>query len=58
MNKFEIFCTLGPSTINKDFLKFAEKNKVSLVRLNMSHLNLKTLEKNIKFIKKNSKLKI
>ena len=58
MKKLEIFCTLGPTSLNKDFLKFAEKNRVSLVRLNMSHLNLKTLEKNIKFIKKNSKLNI
>ncbi len=58
MKKIEIFCTLGPSSLNKDFLKFAEKNKISLVRLNMSHLSLKTLEKNIQFIKKNSKLKI
>lgn len=58
MKKIEIFCTLGPSSLNKSFLKFAEKNKVSLVRLNMSHLNLKTLEKNIIYIKKNSNLKI
>jgi len=58
MKKIEIFCTLGPASLNKDFLKFAEKNKVSLIRLNMSHLDLRTLEKNINFIKKNSKLKI
>ncbi len=58
MSKIEIFCTLGPSSLNKDFLKFAERNKVSLVRLNMSHLNIKKLENNIKFIKKNSKLRI
>lgn len=58
MKKIEIFCTLGPASINKKFLNFAKKNNVSLVRLNMSHLNLKTLEKNIKFIKKNSKIKI
>ena len=27
MKKIEIFCTLGPSSLNKSFLKFAEKNK-------------------------------
>lgn len=58
MKKIEIFCTLGPASLNKKFLKFAEKNKVSLIRLNMSHLDLRTLEKNINFIKRNSKLKI
>ena len=36
----------------------AEANKVDLVRLNMSHLSIETLKKNIRFIKKCSKLKI
>lgn len=58
MRKIEIFCTLGPSSLNRSFLSFAEKNKVSLVRLNMSHLTLQSLEKSIIFIKKNSNLKI
>tara|TARA_B100000963_G_scaffold89112_1_gene76667 strand:- start:1267 stop:2244 length:978 start_codon:yes stop_codon:yes gene_type:complete len=58
MKKIEIFCTLGPSSLNRSFLNFAEKNKVSLVRLNMSHLSLQSLEKSIIFIKKNSNLKI
>jgi len=53
----EIFCTLGPSSINKSFLKFA-KNKISLLRLNMSHTNVETLKKNIIFIKKNSNIPI
>ena len=47
----KIICTLGPATLNKEFLKFA-KNKISLLRLNMSHLSLNNLEKKIKFIKK------
>jgi len=54
----EIFCTLGPSSLNKKFLSFAQKNKVTLVRLNMSHLNIRQLEKCILFIRKNSNLKI
>ncbi len=56
--KHEIFCTLGPGSLNKKFLNFAEKNNVALVRLNLSHLTLKNLIKNIKFIQQNSKLKI
>ena len=42
--KNEIFCTLGPSSLNKKFLSFAQKNKVTLVRLNMSHLNIRQLK--------------
>ena len=54
----KIFCTLGPSSLNKRFLKHAEINKIALVRLNLSHLNIKKFEENIKFIKKNSSLSI
>ena len=56
--KNEIFCTLGPSSLNKKFLSFAQKNKVTLVRLNMSHLNIRQLKKCIIFIRKNSNMKI
>ena len=52
--RIEIFCTLGPSSLNKSFLKFASNN-IDLLRLNMSHLSLSKLEKNIKFIKNFSK---
>ena len=55
--KHEIWVTLGPSSLNKDFLKFC-KNKVSLLRLNMSHINLKKLPKIISFVKKNSNIPI
>tara|TARA_B100000963_G_scaffold360785_1_gene393109 strand:+ start:8613 stop:9575 length:963 start_codon:yes stop_codon:yes gene_type:complete len=58
MRKIKIFCTLGPSSLNKNFIKFAQKAKIDLVRLNMSHLSIKKLIENIKFIKKNSKLNI
>ena len=49
--KKEIFCTLGPSTLNKSFLKFSNKN-ISLLRLNMSHVKINQLEKIIIFIRK------
>ena len=55
--KIDILCTLGPSSLNKNFLKKI-KNKFSMVRLNMSHLSLIKLEQNIKFIKKNSNIPI
>ena len=37
--KISIICTLGPSSLNKKFMKLTE-GKISLFRLNMSHLNL------------------
>ena len=55
--KIKIICTLGPSSLNRKFLKFS-KGKIDLLRLNMSHLDLKSLEKSIKFIKKNTKIPI
>jgi len=55
--KIHILCTLGPSTLNKKFLSFSNKN-VSLLRLNMSHISLKILPKYIKFIRKFSKVPI
>lgn len=55
--KIQILSTLGPSSLNKDFLRFAE-HKVSLLRLNLSHLSLSKLIKNIKFLKKNTNIPI
>jgi len=55
--KIKILCTLGPSTLNKNFLKFA-KGKISLLRINMSHIEIDNLEKVIQFIKKNSNIPI
>ena len=57
MKKVDIYCTLGPSSLNKKFLKFAN-GKISLMRLNMSHLNYKKLPKIINFIKKNCSIPI
>ena len=45
--KIEIFCTLGPKSLNKSFLKNVGK-KVNLLRLNMSHIEPKHLERLIK----------
>ena len=51
--KIQILCTLGPSSLNKKFLNFTN-NKVSLLRLNMSHVKSKKLKHHINFIKKNT----
>lgn len=55
--KIEIFCTLGPASLNKNFLNFA-KNKVDLLRLNMSHIKIKNLKKTINFIRSYTKIPI
>jgi len=53
----KIICTLGPKSLNKKFLSFS-KGKISLLRLNMSHLSLQKLENSIKFIKKYTNIPI
>jgi len=58
INKKTIFCTLGPSTFNKDFLKFSSEKKISLLRLNMSHIKINQLASKIMFIKKYTKTPI
>ena len=51
INKIKIISTLGPSSLNSQFLNYANKN-IDLLRLNMSHKNQKELIRNIKYIKK------
>ena len=50
-NKTKILCTLGKKTINKHFLNFLN-NKVSLIRINISHINIKNFKKSIILIRK------
>jgi len=52
-----IYCTLGPSSLNKKFLLFTN-NKVDLLRINMSHVQAEDLENIIKYIRKYSKVPI
>jgi len=49
-----IFCTLGPASLNKKFLTFVEKKKyiVSLVRINLSHVKAQDIKKTVNFIRK------
>ena len=55
--KIKIICTLDFQSLNKEFLKFS-KNKISLLRLNMSHLNVSNFKKTIKFIRKYTATKL
>lgn len=55
--RIEVFTTLGPSSLNKKYLEFCNKN-VDLLRLNMSHIEITKLLKIIKFVKKYSKVPI
>jgi pyruvate kinase len=57
MKKIKIFCTLGPKSLNKKFLKFVN-NKIDLVRLNLSHIDYSNLKNIIKFVKKNTRVPI
>ena len=58
MKKIKIICTMGPSSLNKQTLKELKKLKVDLFRLNMSHIKIEKLQKNIDFLKKNNINKI
>lgn len=51
MKKIEIFITLGPSTIKRSILKKISK-KANLLRLNMSHLSIGQLKKNLIYLTK------
>lgn len=50
----KIFCTLGPSSLNKKFLTFLENKKhiVSLVRINLSHVKSEEIRKIVNLIRK------
>jgi len=54
----KILCTLGPSTLNKKFLKLSSNLGISLLRLNLSHIKIKNVEKQVNFIRKYTKVPI
>ena len=53
-----LFITLGPSTLNKDFLKSLKTQYIKLLRINLSHTSIKHLPKIVKYIRKYSKIDI
>ena len=50
MKNIKIISTLGPSTLKKKILSSIKKD-IDIFRLNMSHLTLEELVKNLKFLK-------
>lgn len=54
----KILCTLGPSTLNKTFLKQSSNLGISLLRLNLSHIKIENVEKQVNLIRKYTKVPI
>ena len=53
-----LFITLGPSSLKKDFLKSLKSKYVKLLRINLSHTDINDLPKIVKYIRKYSKIDI
>ena len=53
-----LFITLGPSTLKKDFLKSLKPKHIKLLRINLSHTDVKDLSKIVSYIRKYSKIDI
>lgn len=54
----EIFCTIGPSSLNTKFLKGIRGKGVTLLRINLSHTKTHQLKSIIKKIRKNTNVPI
>ena len=54
----KLFITLGPSSLNKKFLSNIDKKYVKLLRINLSHTNIKDLIKIINFIRRYTNIPI
>ena len=58
MNKNEILCTLGPSSMNDRVIVRLEELGVSLFRINLSHTKLENLASSISFLQSRTKVPI
>lgn len=54
----KLFITLGPSTLNKKFLTSVDSKNIKLLRINLSHTDIKDLPRLVKFIRKYSRTPI
>ena len=54
----EIFCTVGPSSLNRQFFKGIAGMNVKLLRINLSHTDTSKLKRTIKKIKKYTNIPI
>jgi pyruvate kinase len=57
-SKYQILATLGPSSLNNSVIKKLDDLEIDLLRLNMSHVNISSLEGFIKQIRQLSKIPI
>ena len=48
----KLLITLGPSTLNKSFLSKLDKRFIKLLRINLSHTEIKDLPRIVNFIRK------
>ena len=53
-NDIQIWCTLGPSSLNRRVIKRLEEVGVGMFRVNLSHTNTEDIEKTILEIKRNT----
>ena len=54
----KLFITLGPSTINRNFLSSIDRKYVKLLRINLSHTDLSDLPRLVRYIRKYSNIDI
>ena len=58
LTMIEILCTVGPKSINKEFLSNLKGTRVTTLRINLSHTKINEVKKVYKKIRKYSKLPI
>ena len=54
----EILCTVGPNSINKNFLTNLKRTRVTTLRINLSHTKINEIKKVYKKIRRYSNLPI
>ena len=54
----KLFITLGPSTLNKEFLSSVDCRNIKLLRINLSHTDIEQIPKIVRYIRKYSKTPI
>lgn len=50
-SKIEIWCTLGPSSLNKKVIKRLTETGIAMFRINLSHTKVEDIEKTVNLIK-------
>jgi len=58
MRMKQIFCTIGPASLNNNFFKGIKNSRVSIIRINLSHTKIIDLKKVINKIRKKTRISI